>query len=537
MSLLRNRLAAFLILPALAMLVACGSSNNKATPPPTGGFDDSNLSGTYVFSTAGLDSNRAPTAIAGMFTANGNGGIAGGTVDVNDPAFSSPSLGVNVTGGTYAVTADGRGTITLNTSTSLGNSLGLDFVLSSSSHGLVTWFDSNGSGSGTLDLQTSVTQANLAGSYAFNLSGIDQNVNPFGTVGSFTLDSSGNVTAGVEDFTDGSLAFSGQTLSGSLVAQSSGAPFVAELTAVNSGDSSSFGTLTFDVYPVDATHLKFVETDNFNNGANFLSGDAYTQQGASLPTSATNYVFTVGDLDFEALAAGGVLPLDGEGNITNGYIDINDAGSPTTAPLVFGGSYVSGGSVGGRTLLNVSGFQLAAQFVGYPTANAGLQLLESDSSGFLIGAALPQSNTTFASGQGYGMNVAALNVQSGAEEDDIAEFTTTNTGFSGLVDFNDQGSITFDQTLTGTYQADTPPPGRYDFASTGFDGEVYVVDASTALFVELDTTQAGVGTLQLQNGTQSATASHHLILPHQGVFPRAAMQKDGAKWRHRKAVQ
>jgi len=530
---LRNRLVLPMALSTLALLAGCGSSSNKATPPPTGGFSKSDLSGTYVFSTTGSDANGAPTSMAGTFSANGNGGIAGGTLDINDAEFTAPATGLSITGGTYTVSVDGRGQATLSVTTPFGNSVIVDFVLTSKSHGLITEFDNNGSGSGTLDIQSAATQAQLVGSYAFTLSGIDSNGNlPFGTVGSFTLGADGIITSGVEDFNDTGFAYTNLTLSGTVLPQATGAPWVATLTAVDSSDVSPFGTLTFDVYAVDATHLKFVEADNFQNGFPLLAGDAFTQQGASIPSSATTYVFTMagGTQNSGPLTVGGVLPIDGAGAVSGGYIDINDAGTTTTAPLSFGGSYAASGSVGGRTLFNLSGFQVASQFIAYPTTNAGLQVLESDSAGFLSGVAIPQSSSTFASGQGYGMNVSGFN---SVEEDDIAEFTTTSTGFSGLVDLNDEGqALSFDKTLTGTYQIDSPPSGRYDFVSPAFDGELYVVDSSTALFVELDATQVGIGTVQLQNETQSARASR-LILPHRTVFPFAKNQKSAARWRHK----
>ena len=94
---------------------------------------------------------------------------------MQDPQFTAPATGIAVTGGSYTITSDGRGKATLSAANPFGNSMTLDFVLSSKEHGLVTEFDGNGSGSGTLDLQSAVTQAQLAGSYAFTLSGIDLN--------------------------------------------------------------------------------------------------------------------------------------------------------------------------------------------------------------------------------------------------------------------------------------------------------------------------------------------------------------------------
>jgi hypothetical protein len=532
---LPNRLVLPIILSTLAVLAGCGSGSHHAVPPPSGGYNNANFNGTYVFSTNGTDVNGAPIAMAGMVSADGNGHITGGTVDINDAEFDSPVLGLAVSGGSYSVSADGRGKASLSATTPFGSSIVVDFVLTSNSHGLITEFDGNASGSGTLDLQTTVTQAQLAGSYAFSFSGIDPAGNlPFGTIGSFTLDSNGTITSGVEDFDDTGFAYQAFTLNGNLVAQGTGAPYIATLTATNPSDVAVFGTMTFDVYPVDATHLKLVETDNFQDGSGLVSGDAFTQTGASIPTTATTYVFTMGGgvQNTGPITVGGTFPIDGAGNISGGFIDINLSGTTTQAPLNFGGDYGdSGSTVGGRTLFDLNNFQVAQQFIAYPTANAGLLMLEMDGggTGFLMGSALPQSSSTLAASQGYGMNLAGVN---SVEEDDIAEFTTTSTGFSGLVDYNDQGSTAFNQTLTGTYAADGPPDGRYDFLSNGFNGELYVVDASTALFVELDSTQVGVGTIQLQAATTSSAKTSRVLVPNRTVLPRSAKERNAAQWRH-----
>jgi len=529
---LHNRFVLPIALFALGVLAGCGSSNPKVIPPPNGAFSNSSFNGTYVFSISGTDNASVPISIAGSLSADGSGHVSGGTVDFNDGQVA-PILGTAITGGTYNVGADGRGTATLATTTPFGSSLVVDFVLSSTSHGLITEFDGNASGSGTIDLQSAVTQAQLAGSYAFSLSGIDPGGNlPFATLGSFTLDSNGNITSGVEDFDDTGFAYTSFGLTGTLVSQTSGAPYVATLTATNSSDVAVFGTMTFDVYPVDATHLKFVEADT--QSFMLLSGDAYTQTGASIPTTATTYVFTMGGgvANSGPITVGGVLPIDGQGNITGGAVDENISGTTTSTPLSFGGTYGPNGStVGGRTLFSLTGFQIAGDFIVYPTANAGLLMIEMDGggSGFLLGSALPQTSTTFAASEGYGMNLTGVNTNS--EEDDIAEFTTTSSGFSGIVDFNDQGATTPNQSLTGTYTADTPPSGRYDFLSNGFNGELYAVDSSTALFVELDSNQVGIGTIQLQSAPTSQAAASRLLVPTRTVLPRSAKHLNTALWR------
>src|SRR6202140_1638234 len=124
---LRNRLVLPIILSTLAVLAGCSSnSSNPAAPPPNGNFSNSNFNGTYAFSATGTDSSGAFFSLAGSLQANGSGSITGGTLDLNDASFSTPLSDVAITGGTYTVTADGRGQTTLNTAQL---SVGLDFVL------------------------------------------------------------------------------------------------------------------------------------------------------------------------------------------------------------------------------------------------------------------------------------------------------------------------------------------------------------------------------------------------------------------------
>ena len=143
-------------------MVACGSGPGIGMPNP-GGFTDSNLSGTYVLSVSGTELRVVGSffAIVGTITADGKGNITGGTVDINDLALGGTGVftGQTLSASTYNVSQDGRGNGTLKTPQ--GN-FGFDFVLTSNNHGLITRFDGNGSGSGTLDSQGSASQSSLA---------------------------------------------------------------------------------------------------------------------------------------------------------------------------------------------------------------------------------------------------------------------------------------------------------------------------------------------------------------------------------------
>jgi hypothetical protein len=556
----RNRVFLPIALFSLAFLVACGSSSNKAAPPPTGGFGNSNFNGTYVFSFSGTDysaeslgDNPSFFAAAGTLTANGSGGLTG-TIDLVDPDLEA-ALGISsfvYTGlsatGNYSVTADGRGTGSINFTIPSSSSVtfGLDFVLTSNSHGLITRFDTNGTGSGTLDLQTSgVAQTALAGSYSFALSGADSSGNPLGTVGSVTLGATGAVTSGIEDFNDNGnstnlQALALQTSSGIFVPASGSAAGTATLTT-NNGEFPSFG---FDVWIIDSTHLKLIETA----GNGVLAGDAYVSTGQSFPSG--NIVFTTSGNDSEGgpLVSGAVLAA-ASGTISTGLENWNDtvAGAGSGSP---NGSYAT---TGARTLLTLNGFynggwlqanesntgtySFAAYPFSYGTSGSGVVLLEVDNGtgGISAGTAFLQSTTSFnTSAQGYGLNLTGADVgeneegqESSEEVDMIAEFTASSTSdITGLYDVNNAGSLISDYNLNtsnnASYSVSSNGQGTMQFPSlqtndnsvTGTIGlTFYTVDGSNNIFLETDTSgQLTTGSFQLQSAPGSSAES--AMLPH-----------------------
>jgi hypothetical protein len=519
------------------------------------------LSGNYVFSVTGTaaDSANDFVTIMGTFTADGNGSITtGGVLDQNSTASNGLILD-SITSGTYNVGSDGRATgnpniptglITLQTQNS--GTFQFAYVLTSSTHGLVTQFENFGSASGSLDLQANVTQADIAGrSYAFNLtgsSGLGTDVcgfatsaqgapTPFATVGVFTLDTNGIVVSGVEDFNNNCLS------SGSTNLAITGGdinltvfPGTATLTT---GTGASAITYTFDVYPVDATHLKFIEID----AQPMLAGDAFTQT-SSIPTG--NNVFTIAGFDIapnvgEPFTAAGIFDFDSNGNIMSDSVeDINDAGLPGQFGSVAGGPAITAISTplnGGRTEITfVTGFVngndgIACSsnciFAAYPSSG-GLQMLEIDDGGMTNGIAYAQSATTLASGEGYGMNMSGATTSSA--EDDIAQFTNNNGQFSGIIDINDQGTTSFKNTFSANYAADSVVAGRGAVSPTrnGFFLTTYVVDSSTAVAVSSDNTFVGLGALVMQNSSaKSNVVANHLAVLR--VNASAHMRKSATK--------
>jgi hypothetical protein len=526
---LRNRFLLLCLLSSLVGFLGCGSSTT-AKPNPQG-FTNSNLTGTYVFSTSGTDANNNFITTAGAFVADGKGGVSGGTMDVVDSgvALASPPA-QPITSGSYSVSSDGRGTVRLTSSV---GTFAYAFVLTTggsvSAHGLISEFDGNGTGSGTLDLQTPVTSlTQLAGSYAFNLSGVDINVSSFAADGSFTLDGSGNITAGVEDLNDAGLPYSGQSLSGSATLGSGTAPGSISLT------STSFA-LTYDFYPIDASHFKLIETDF----TEILAGDAFSQTGATIPNG--NMVFTMlgGTSTTGPIATGGLMTSDGTGNFTNGLEDVNDNGTLSSGQLAFAGTGASGGGVGGRVIVTLTGFFPATSWVIYPSSG-GLLMLEADSATVTQGIGFAQSATAFSTGTsvGYGMNLTGFDLGGGFAVDDISQLnatTGTSNNLTGVLDENDQGSLIPSLPVTGTNTPDSPATGRGSISVPrlgtplgGLSLEYYVVDTSTSLLIEADTLQVSAGILEMQGSPTSGAMRARLMV----VQPKSSARRQ-SKLRHK----
>jgi hypothetical protein len=544
-------LMALAAITSILLMAACGSSSSIVPQNPQG-FNDGSLTGNYVISISGTDVNSSsfivPFAIAGTIAANGKGGITGGTVDINDPGNLGVQIGQAVNGSSsgYQVGQDGRGSGTLVVAS--GATFHFDFVLTSASHGLISRFDSFGTGSGTIDFQTPVTS--LTGSYAFSLSGTDSGGNPLGTVGAFTLSS--NSITGTEDFNDdltsGPPGFTGLTLTGQVVLGAGGTSGTAQFKTLVA--FSSLASLNFDVWVIDSTHLKFIENDTADSGV-LLAGDAFTQVTS---IAAGQLVFVLSGFDGfgHSVAAGGyATATDANGDLTNGFEDYNNDGVVGSLKPFFTTSATCVTATG-RCQLALNGFSNGtpsppSTFVVYPSSGGGLAL-EIDSAGLLQGASYSQSATAFTASGGYALNLTGQNTGPGGEVDDIAQFDAgaPDTSFSGQpinmtgsLDENDLGSLlTTTSSLKGIYVPDTAPDGRGSISSNnsgtllgGFTLQYYVVDSSTVVFIDVDSfaldgsvAQVAVGTFQAQGASGSAAAQSRMAIVHPAVRAHGALR-------------
>ncbi len=356
---------------------------------------------------------------------------------------------------------------------------------------------------------------------------------PFATVGNFTVGAGGAI-AGLEDFNDNGFAYTSQGLGGQVVSGPATTPGTTLIT-------TQFGTQTYDVYAIDASHLKFIEMD----ATATLSGDAYSQTTTNVPTGALAFTVAGAFGASGPSAAGGFMVTDGAGNITSASTeDANIGGTVSQSPLSFTAQYTAAGT-GRFTLGNFAGFSAGSLYAAYPSSG-GLLLLEIDNSGVMSGVAYPpQTSTSFSGSAGYGLNFSGVNltVGAGVEVDDIAEFTSATSGstVNGMIDENyaPGGFPNYNLPLSGTYAA-PDSNGRGQIAANagnssnstlngGFGMTFYTVDGTTFPFIETDANgQIAAGVFFTQNAHASASAA--VTRPHMFVM-QPPVRPSAARWR------
>jgi len=469
--------------------------------------------GNYSFYASGEDSKKNSYAIAGVITLAANGTINGGVQDyVSFGGATSPEPGGDtITGGTWTVTGNGLGTLTLITNNALVGVAGTEtFSIAevNSKHAVIGEFDAGATSSGSLDLQTptGITLAQLNSSFAFVVSGKNgAKSEAFG--GFIDADGAGNVHVTVDQNEGGSITRAGSNVGTYTAADAAGR------------GTMTFGGSHFVYYVVNAKVLRLVTIDANNPDV----GSAYAALANIAPvTNAAlthSFVFT----DASNLSAGatfgaaGKLTMDGSGNITSGFADVDENGTATSSAVT--GTYsVNAAGSGTITLtpgatqdVSVLGVYLVDPTINFADPNspadgalAGL-LLDLDTkivgSGVLI---LPAAGAQTFTGN-YTLSTQSSNTN---EADSVGVIAVSGTSVSGVENLNNllfatgQGSAI---ALSGTLTPDVVNVGRFTIPvlaslTTPVTSKyvLYQVGSTQFVLVQVDSPQFASGTLQKQ---------------------------------------
>ena len=496
--------------PGAAITVTAVDGAAMASGTATIVYSDASLRGPFAFSYSG-DNSSGYFAVAGSFVSDGNGTIVSGVEDVD--SFSTGVSGPLAINGTYLVGPDGRGTLSLNSGLQSAGTLA--FVLTTNQHGLVTRFDKNVTGTGALDQQNlndlTISPTIINGPYVFSVAGADTSFHPMGVAGKFSANGGGGLTAPaiLDAKINGTAQTSDRSLSGSY-------SFDATRSGTGRGTitltSTTTSSLQYAFYVVDSTHVRLVESDS--NA--YLAGDMFAApSGNSFSVSeltAGNYPFTNGGTSSTgAYASGGVFVSNGGGNITNGIVDANNAGTIQSASMLGSCAYTVDGTTGRIDLKLCPSGASALEFAAYLTSTGSAVMLELDSAATANGMAIRQSALATSATGIFALALGGQGILHSAPSnrtDASGQITLAGTSVGlGNLDINTFNSVFQSDPLDTTNSTIAAPDatlGRGTAKIVGtnpavtFNVSYYIVDDNTALLMGTDTvrTQTGIITLQ-----------------------------------------
>ncbi len=342
---------------------------------------------------------------------------------------------------------------------------------------------------GTVTITTSSTAGGLNGQYSFLVSGADPSLF-YVAVGSVIADGNGNITGGEEDLCD---------LSGCATAILSGTYATGDdgRGSINVS-STNFGPQTLQVAVTSPSHALIIEFDgNATSSGSLDLQDTTAFSGTSI---SGNYSMAMNGLDITNIAEeevfpaalGGIMTADGAGGFTNVTLDVNDGGTVSSEPTVFGAT--AGPDSFGRVVISDPNFE----FVYYIVNAKALRLIEADESLFVTsGSAYTQGTGSLTVANLAGTSVFAeegstINGSLGL----AGEMTVDNNGngTAGFMDANDFGSVTNGSITGSTFSNFTAARGQLTLAgnvsSNVADFQVYLVDPGVNI---LDPTNATGG--------------------------------------------
>lgn len=494
-----------------ATATASSAATQSATITVAAVSNVSSLSGNYAFALIGRDVNAHAYSLAGTVALDGNGHVTAGEQDYNNGhgTLSPQPSGDSITGGTYTVGSDGRGTLTLitnNTNLGTAGTENFSLVVVNGKHALLTQTDATGTASGTLDSQSiagGLTQ--LTGTYSFTVAGTNGN-NPEVFGGQFVSNAAGAFTHVIVDSSSNGIVNKGGTNTGTYTAP----------------DASGRGTFAFGgdhfVYYVigpEALRVIVVETTETDLGVAIGQG-AGPFSNASLTGS---FVFKNASAETGAgsYASAGLFATDGNGNITSGFADVDEAGTVTSAAFTgtytlaangYGSIAIAGGATQHVTTLGVYAIDPAINplDLNSSTGGGGALILDLDATDIGGGVLLAKAASPTFTGN-YAVGYRAF-TPAGVEQNAVGQVAIGTGSFTGTADANTLPTVgsNLGVSVSGTFTADATHAGRFTLPLTVSIGNnppalnfvLYQASTGDLLWIETDTTQYVSGSIEQQ---------------------------------------
>lgn len=351
-----------------------------------------------------------------------------------------------------------------------------------------------------------VNNAELNGTYAFVLGGFDPSGDPMSIGGSFTANGSGGITGGVFDMNSAT-----QTLISDATVSSTGSSYWVgadqrgQLTLMVNGTPWTFdfsvGSISGTTGVASLGHIISRQTNGSAGSA--MSGDMEKQDtnAFSLTNLAGNWAFGIAGMDAyqNRDANAGKMTLSSAGAISNGMLDETNQGwCDTNGNNCSRNVTFTSGSLGsidgsyGRVpmTITVSGGGDSHSVVYIVSASKAFVMNTDGANGPVsTGTTLKRTLGTFNNNSmnGYGIvsQQSAACCSGNATYVMLGRLSANGSGgFTIGIDENDAGTITSNQSQSGTYSVD-PSSGRMTIAGVGNHPPVfYLVGLNQAFLVD-----------------------------------------------------
>ncbi|MGB8989322.1 MAG: hypothetical protein WCC37_22180 [Candidatus Sulfotelmatobacter sp.] len=439
-------------------------------------------------------------------SSSNSGGGGGGTTTTVSVAVAPATIAVN---GTVSVTATTNDTAGVNWTASCasGASSCGSFSPATSLTGVAVTYTAPANPDTVTITGTSVTNSAVNGTatvtvtaptsltYVYYASGEEASGSYYAVAGAVTLDSTGDITGGEQDYNDGvGVTSPGEPNTADVITPTTGALVVDATTGIgtltitlNNASLGNTGTETFAVQFVNANHALIMQFD----GSATSSGSLDLQTATS---TTGNFAFAVSGVNptTDSVAYGGVFTSGSTG--ATGTIDINDAdGGPlpgtsftatATTPDAFGRSVVTG--ISNASYAAFAGSAAPITFVTYAVGPEAMRIIDVDTTDSAVGSAFGQGSATF-NDASLTSGVFTLLGQWSEQYATLGQFTTDTNGdgffASGTADDNElsNGVQAVNVSLGGS---------TYDLESSGINGY-------GSLSLSFSTSAASVSTIGL----------------------------------------
>lgn len=361
-----------------------------------------------------------------------------------------------------------------------------------------------------------VNNALLQGNYAFQFGGFGPN-GMVGAAGNLTADGNGNISAGTVDRNSAAGAQKGLAFAGTYAV---GANQLGEMT-LEFGDGTS---ATYAIAVSSGGNARFIEFDGTAGTGTNGSGEMKKQNATSLPglKLAGNYTFELTGVDAQGarMAVAGEFAADGNGALSEGALDANDAGTMTSQTALTG-SYAPSVGGAGSAVMNVTGTGTVHLSL-YPISADEMFAVETDGAGqpLLVGSILRQSagpftNATFAgndvvqmmgTGSGATQMIFGLMNADGAGNAVLSAAQMTNEGVS---------------EMDATYTMAMSSRGRAVLGPAAGSPLVYLVGPNEGFVLGTDSSVM-TGWIQGQTAGTMTTASFSGTIAGASLFPASS---------------